>query len=63
MSATFKIVFNGQLYQNTDLTSAQEKLSQLLNIPHNIVVQLFDGKAYALKKTYRVLMLLKQNPH
>ena len=50
VSATFKIVFNGQLYQNTDLTSAQEKLSQLLNIPHNIVVQLFDGKAYALKK-------------
>ncbi|WP_241763419.1 MULTISPECIES: hypothetical protein [unclassified Pseudoalteromonas] len=50
MSATFKIVFNGQLYQNTDLTSAQEQLSQLLNIPHNIVVQLFDGKAYALKK-------------
>nr|WP_165729163.1 hypothetical protein [Pseudoalteromonas sp. 31A1] len=50
VSATFKIVFNGQLYQNTDLTSAQEQLSQLLNIPHNIVVQLFDGKAYALKK-------------
>ncbi|WP_346774196.1 hypothetical protein [Pseudoalteromonas sp. SA25] len=50
MSATFKIVFNGQLYQNTDLTSAQEQLSQLLNIPHNIVIQLFDGKAYALKK-------------
>ena len=50
VSDTFKIVFNGQLYQNTDLTSAQEKLSQLLNIPHNIVVQLFDGKAYALKK-------------
>ncbi|NMP01956.1 hypothetical protein HHE94_04330 [Pseudoalteromonas arctica] len=50
VSATFKIVFNGQLYQNTDLTSAQEQLSQLLNIPHNIVIQLFDGKAYALKK-------------
>ena len=50
VSATFKIVFNGQLYQNTDLTSAQEQLSQLLNIPSNIVVQLFDGKAYALKK-------------
>ncbi|MEL0640831.1 hypothetical protein V6260_09480 [Pseudoalteromonas aliena] len=50
MSATFKIVFNGQLYQNTNLTSAQVKLSQLLNIPSNIVVQLFDGKAYALKK-------------
>ncbi|GAA60578.1 hypothetical protein P20652_2444 [Pseudoalteromonas sp. BSi20652] len=50
VSATFKIVFNGQLYQNTDLTFAQEQLSQLLNIPHNIVVQLFDGKAYALKK-------------
>ena len=50
VSATFKIVFNGQLYQNTDLTSAQEQLSLLLNIPHSIVVQLFDGKAYALKK-------------
>ncbi|MEI8625187.1 hypothetical protein P4S67_13795 [Pseudoalteromonas sp. B137] len=63
MDATFKIIFNGQLHQDADITSAQEQLSQLLNIPHNIVVQLFDGKAYALKKTYRVLMLLKQNPH
>ncbi|MBH0003866.1 hypothetical protein [Pseudoalteromonas sp. SWYJZ12] len=50
MDATFKIIFNGQLHQDADITSAQEQLSQLLNIPHNIVIQLFDGKAYALKK-------------
>jgi len=50
VGATFKIIFNGQLHQDADITSAQEQLSQLLNIPHNIVIQLFDGKAYALKK-------------
>jgi len=50
VSPTFKIVFNGQLHQDTDITFAQEQLSQLLKIPHDIVIQLFDGKSYALKK-------------
>ncbi|MBQ4797884.1 hypothetical protein J8L73_01790 [Pseudoalteromonas sp. MMG006] len=50
MSPTFKIVFNGLLHQDTDITFAQEQLSQLLKIPHDIVIQLFDGESYALKK-------------
>ncbi|MFL3651819.1 MAG: hypothetical protein ACI6PR_11425 [Pseudoalteromonas sp.] len=50
MSATFKIIFNGQLHQDADITSVQEQLAQFLKIPHDIVIQLFDGKSYALKK-------------
>jgi len=50
VSPTFKIVFSGQLHQDADITFAQEQLSQLLKIPHDIVIQLFDGKSYALKK-------------
>ncbi|WFO19855.1 hypothetical protein ATS73_003430 [Pseudoalteromonas sp. H100] len=50
MSATFKIIFNGQLQQHADISLVQKQLSQFLNIPHTIAIKLFDGKSYALKK-------------
>lgn len=50
MSASFKIIFNGQLHQNADISTVQDQLCQFLKIPHNVAVKLFDGKAYALVK-------------
>ncbi len=50
MSASFKIIFNGQLHQNADISTVQEQLCQFLKIPHNVAVKLFDGRAYALVK-------------
>jgi hypothetical protein len=50
VSATFKIIFNGQLQQHADISLVQKQLSQFLNIPHTIAIKLFDGKSYALKK-------------
>ncbi|BED89785.1 hypothetical protein PspMM1_22530 [Pseudoalteromonas sp. MM1] len=50
MSASFKIIFNGQLHQNADISTVQEQLCLFLKIPHNVAVKLFDGRAYALVK-------------
>jgi len=50
VSATFKIIFNGQLHQHANIPLVQKELSQFLNIPHAIAIKLFDGKPYALKK-------------
>ena len=63
MSATFKIIFNGQLHQDADITSVQEQLGQFLKIPHDIVIQLFDGKSYALKKDLTSIDAVKRSHH
>ena len=61
MSATFKIIFNGQLHQHANISLVQKQLSQFLNIPHTIAIKLFDGKSYALKKDLTSIEAVKKD--
>ncbi|MBQ4831873.1 hypothetical protein J8L70_01320 [Pseudoalteromonas sp. MMG010] len=60
MSASYKIVFSGQVKKNTDLSVAINQLSRLLNIPNFVCEKLFDGKAYALEKNLTSVEAVKK---